>query len=245
MGVEESKSEQGEGMEKDEWGGGYMGRIGGNTVEQDTLQDLVSFEVKKALPDALRVAVTADTLQELVASAVRNELEDMLPRMIRRARVIGLRPLLHPSPLPAPVVIVTSPLSQYIRAHVSSVITAASREALDDISNEATDHHERVRATLSEELADRRVDVTGVKDDYLAEFTHECDEVYEKKKEKFTQEIKAMKATVVAEVDRYEEEMIGKIEKMKTAAKVEMQLRYDFSCRQFSRGKQKKWGLDL
>ena len=29
MGVEESKSEQGEGMEKDEWGGGYIERTEG------------------------------------------------------------------------------------------------------------------------------------------------------------------------------------------------------------------------
>lgn len=29
MGVKESKSEPGEGMEEDEWGGGYMGRTEG------------------------------------------------------------------------------------------------------------------------------------------------------------------------------------------------------------------------
>jgi DNA-directed RNA polymerase beta' subunit len=102
----------------------------------------------------------------------------------------------------------------------------ATYNAITAIENRAEDHHERVRATLDEELADYLDEVKCVKDMYLTEFERDC----EKKREKLKEQIKAFKERVVDEVDKYENAMLEKIEKMKTAAAVEMQLRHEFVC---------------
>lgn len=209
-----------------------------DTVEVDTLHELVTIAVKKNLPDALRDAAAADTLQDLVASAVRKELpsvlEDMLPRMLRRAQVLGVRPPLHPAPPPPPVVIIASPLNAYMRTHIDDLITAAGEQATNDIANEASDHHQRIRTELSEELAEHKVDVEMIKNDHLAHFSRECDDICLAKGEEMKKDLDGYEEELQEHLDGYEEEVGKRIEKKKTDVEVEIDLRHEFACRRFA-----------
>jgi hypothetical protein len=166
------------------------------TVEVDVFQELVQKAVDKALPDALRAEAT---LQNLVSSTVTAVLPSILQSIL---------PSLLPPPPPPPTVIVPGPLNAHFHARLTTILDTAASAALDDMSNAADDAHHRLRAELSEELADHKVDVQMVKEDHLCSFERECGE----RREEFAEGIREAWEMVEDDVDAWARGRINEVE---------------------------------
>ncbi|KAH7413551.1 hypothetical protein DE146DRAFT_7 [Phaeosphaeria sp. MPI-PUGE-AT-0046c] len=178
-----------------------------DTVKVDTLSELVQIAVNKALPDAIR----ADpTLKDLVSSAVATALPALLPSILQSILPSMLPPPPPPPqapPPPTPVTVIVGPLHNHIRHQANTVVGVAASRALDEISNAAYDALERIRAELSEDLTDHKVDVQMVRDDHFRSFERECEE----KVEDFREELDDAKKAVMEDVELYQMDKLDEI----------------------------------